>query len=204
MITTLLISYTPIQKVRKDVQVIQNSKRWKWCWKCWEKLVTLLEGQGLPFKVHRWSIESLKRYHGKGGGGLDAKLCPILVIPWTVARQAPLSMEFPRQEYKNGLPFPSPRDLPNPESNPGFLHYRQILYQLSYEGSPWEKEMEEIWVWGLRSVNSVVSYRNIFGKRSDLCLGNLTGLATWEAGNRGTGTSITQLCGVGHHFAGIH
>ena len=48
------------------------------------------------------------------------------------------------------LPFPSPGDLPNPESNPGLLHYRQILYQLSYEGSPWEKEMGEIWVWGLR------------------------------------------------------
>ena len=27
--------------------------------------------------------------------------------PWTVARQAPLSMEFSRQEYWNGLPFPS-------------------------------------------------------------------------------------------------
>ena len=33
------------------------------------------------------------------------------VTPWTVTRQAPLSMGFPRQEYWNGLPFPSPRDL---------------------------------------------------------------------------------------------
>ena len=32
----------------------------------------------------------------------------------TVARQVPLSMEFPRQEYWNGLPFPSPEDLGNP------------------------------------------------------------------------------------------
>ena len=31
-----------------------------------------------------------------------------------VARQAPLSMEFSRQEYWSGLPFPSPGDLPNP------------------------------------------------------------------------------------------
>ena len=30
------------------------------------------------------------------------------VIPWTVAHQAPLSMEFSRQEYWSGLPFPSP------------------------------------------------------------------------------------------------
>ena len=34
---------------------------------------------------------------------------------WTVARQAPLSMGFSRQEYWNGLPFPPPGDLPNPQ-----------------------------------------------------------------------------------------
>ena len=34
--------------------------------------------------------------------------------PWTVAHEAPLSMGFPRQEYWDGLPFPSPGDLPNP------------------------------------------------------------------------------------------
>ena len=33
--------------------------------------------------------------------------------PWTVAHHASLSMGFPRQEYWNGLPFPSPCDLPN-------------------------------------------------------------------------------------------
>ena len=39
------------------------------------------------------------------------------VTPWTVAHQAPLSMEFPRQEYWSGLPFPPPGDLSNPGSN---------------------------------------------------------------------------------------
>ena len=34
--------------------------------------------------------------------------------PWTVAYQSPQSMEFSRQEYWSGLPFPSPGDLPNP------------------------------------------------------------------------------------------
>ena len=33
---------------------------------------------------------------------------------WTVASQAPLSMEFSRQEYWSGLPFPFPGNLPNP------------------------------------------------------------------------------------------
>ena len=36
--------------------------------------------------------------------------------PWTVAHQAPLSMEFSRQEYWSGLPFPSPEVLPDPVS----------------------------------------------------------------------------------------
>ena len=38
--------------------------------------------------------------------------------PWTIALQAPLSMEFPRQEYWVGLPFPSPGDLPHPGIEP--------------------------------------------------------------------------------------
>ena len=36
------------------------------------------------------------------------------VTPWTVARQAPPSMGFPRQEYWSGLPFPPPEDLTAP------------------------------------------------------------------------------------------
>ena len=42
----------------------------------------------------------------------------LLETPWTVACQAPLSMKFSRQEYWSGMPFPSPRDLPNPGSEP--------------------------------------------------------------------------------------
>ena len=41
------------------------------------------------------------------------------VTPQTAARQAPLSMEFSRQEYWSGLPFPSPGDLPGPGIKPG-------------------------------------------------------------------------------------
>ena len=37
----------------------------------------------------------------------------LLVIPWTVARQVPLSMGFPRQDYWSGLPFFFPGDLSN-------------------------------------------------------------------------------------------
>ena len=38
--------------------------------------------------------------------------------PYTVISQVPLSMELSRQEYWDGLPFPSPGDLPNPEIEP--------------------------------------------------------------------------------------
>ena len=41
------------------------------------------------------------------------------VTPWTVAYQAPLSMELSRQEYCNRLPFSFPQDLPNPGIKPG-------------------------------------------------------------------------------------
>ena len=47
--------------------------------------------------------------------------------PWTVAHQAPPSMEFSRQVYRSGLPFPSPRDLPSP-GTPGLPHCGQMLY----------------------------------------------------------------------------
>ena len=40
---------------------------------------------------------------------------------WTVARQAPPSMEFSRQEHWSGLPFPPPGDLPNPGIEPASL-----------------------------------------------------------------------------------
>ena len=59
------------------------------------------------FFLHYWA------FHG-GGGGLVAKSCLTLAIPWTVACQVPLSMGLSRQEYWSGLPFPSPGDLSNP------------------------------------------------------------------------------------------
>ena len=43
----------------------------------------------------------------------------LFATSWTVAYQAPQSMEFSNQEYWNGLPFPSPGDLPNPGIKPG-------------------------------------------------------------------------------------
>ena len=49
--------------------------------------------------------------------GFDASRAVVsdsFATPWTVARQLPLSMGFPRQEYWGGVPIPSPGDLPDP------------------------------------------------------------------------------------------
>ena len=67
------------------------------------------------------------------GSGLAAMSCPTLGDPiGLVAFQASLFKGFSMQEYWNGLPFPSPGDLPHPM---GLLHCRRVLYQLSFQGS---------------------------------------------------------------------
>ena len=60
----------------------------------------------------------------------------LFVTLWTVARQAPPSRGFSRQEYWSGLPCLLPGIFLTQGSNPGLLHCRQILYQLSHQGSP--------------------------------------------------------------------
>ena len=63
----------------------------------------------------------LKHSHPKAEAVVVVKvnqLCPTLATPWTVTHQAPLSMEFSRQEYWSELPFPSPGGLPNPGIEP--------------------------------------------------------------------------------------
>ena len=44
--------------------------------------------------------------------------CQLFATPWIVALQAPLSMEFSRQDYWSGLPSPPPGDLPSPGTEP--------------------------------------------------------------------------------------
>ena len=66
---------------------------------------------------HKWCQHILR---SKGNLFISTAVCQLLncvqlfVTPQTVSHQAPLSMEFFRQEYWSGLPFPSPGDLSNP------------------------------------------------------------------------------------------
>ena len=59
------------------------------------------------------------------------------MTPWSIAHQAPLSMGFPRQEYWNGLPFPSPGDLPDPGIEPRSPALKANALTLEPPGKPW-------------------------------------------------------------------
>ena len=62
------------------------------------------------------------------------RLC---ATPWTIARQAPLSMGLSRQEHWIGLPFPPPGDLPDPGVEPESLA-SPTGRLFTYLGSPLE------------------------------------------------------------------
>ena len=69
-------------------------------------------------------------------GGLVAKLCSTLATSGTGAHQPPLSMEFSRQEYRSGLLFPSPGDLPEPGIEPGSPALQADALPTEPPGSP--------------------------------------------------------------------
>ena len=63
----------------------------------------------------------------------------LFVTPWTVAYQDPLSMEFFRKEYWNGLPVPTPEDLPDPGMEAvslESLHWKVDSLPLCHLGGP--------------------------------------------------------------------
>ena len=68
------------------------------------------------------------------------------MTPWTVARKAPLSMGFPRQEYWSGLTFHCPGIFPTQGSHPGLLHCRQFLYHWATREAPPTPPPPEMWV----------------------------------------------------------
>ena len=89
----------------------------------------------LPVKIMLFVQNFLKRCMNVS---LLFSRCHIQVFatPWTVARQAPPSMGFPRQEYWSGLPFASPGDLPNPgikPVSPALAHRHTHTYILLFQ-----------------------------------------------------------------------
>ena len=74
---------------------------------------------------------------------VHAQSCLNSVTPWTAAHQVPQSMEFCRQEYRSGLPFPPSGNL----ADPGVKPVSPISYgslPLSHLGSPYVVELSII------------------------------------------------------------
>ena len=77
--------------------------------------------QGLPLRPWKGSpLLETSLIHNSASGRLTCVLSHVwlFVNSGTVAYQAPLSMEFFKQEYWSGLPFPTPGDLPDPGIEP--------------------------------------------------------------------------------------
>ena len=71
-----------------------------------------------------------------------AQSCPTLLTPQTEARQAPLSMGFPRQEYRSGSPCPLPGDLPDPGMEPVSLMSPALAVGFFTTSATWEAQMQ--------------------------------------------------------------
>ena len=69
---------------------------------------------------------------------LHIVLSHVFVAPWIVACQAPLSMEFSRQEYWNGLPLPTPGDIPDPGIKPVSLMSPSLADRFFTTSATWE------------------------------------------------------------------
>ena len=69
------------------------------------------------------------------------KSCLTLCHPMDCSLQAPLSMEFLRQKYWDGLPFPPPGDLPDPGIEARFPALQAASLPLRHQGSPTQNDV---------------------------------------------------------------
>ena len=111
---------------------------------CYPWEAGLIRGEGR----HSWKVPVQEfRLHPEWPGDAEQVSLCVCVIrslccvqlfesPWTVARQASLSVEFSRQECWSGLPFPSPGDLPDPGFKPTFPASPALAGRFFNQGSP--------------------------------------------------------------------
>ena len=92
-----------------------------------EKFIQLTSDTNPQIQESQWTPSRINTKKTAGVRLLNSHV-QLFVASWTVAHQAPLSMEFFRQEYWSRLPFPTPEDLPNPGIDPHLLHLLQADY----------------------------------------------------------------------------
>ena len=89
-------------------------------------------------------------FHGIGKAGLcNVIYCECVLshvrffaTPWSVARQAPLSMEFTRQGYWSGMSCPPPGDLPDPGIEPASVASPALASGFFTTGATWEANVK--------------------------------------------------------------
>ena len=101
------ISFSKAIEIYSLVVLVARSLKSR-CWQGGFLLEALMENLFHVFPLHSGEVKSLSHVR-------------LFATPWTVAHQAPWSMGFSRHEYWNGLPFPSPGDLPDPGIEPRSL-----------------------------------------------------------------------------------
>ena len=89
--------------------------------------------------------------------------------PWTVAHQAPLPMEFSRQVHWTGVPFPTPRDLPNPGIEPASLISPALADEFFTGRATWEAHYQD-WKLQAKCPNNQGSILALGSYISSLCI----------------------------------
>ena len=108
------------ESAKSQIDLYTSPKAVCRCQLCW---VSHLKGVHCPLRIP-WRVSCSIIFSSLPPHGLY------------VARQAPLSVAFSRQEYWSDLPFFSPGDLPTQGSKPSLLHCRWILSWLSHPEAP--------------------------------------------------------------------
>ena len=99
---------------------------------------------------------------------------------------------LPRQEYWSGLPFPSPGDLPDPGIEPGLLHCRKILYQLSYKGIPKNAQTTA----QMHSSHTLVMFKILQARLQQYVNCELPDVQAGFRKGRGTRDQIANICWI--------
>ena len=70
----------------------------------------------------------------------------LFLVPWIIVCQAPMSMDFTRQEYWSVLPFCTRRDLPNPGIEPASLMSPALKGRFFTNDATWEAQLSKTWI----------------------------------------------------------
>ena len=129
----------------------------------------------------------------------------LFVAPGTVAHQAPLSVEFSRQEYQTGLPCPSPGDLPNLGTEPRSPCIAGRFFTVWATRGLWGKNGYQNP--GLMAVSSEAPFLTPDPPcLQGLCNRKLECSKVWSGGCPGGGTSVlgtwSRCLGQVHNFLG--